>query len=472
MRKALIIVAVIVVVAGSLGYLGLRQIRRAGRQALGDIQTVRVKRGPIVATVSSAGTVQAASAVSMMFQTSGQVTAIKVREGDLVKAGQELACLDASDLQFQVTNAEAGLVLAQARLAQTQKPASAEDVAAAKAALASAQENLTKVRAGTSATDLEIARLRWEQAKDQLWGAQGQRDATLGSRMATGASEAQAKASVASSEMAAEIARLQYQAAQDPPKVTEILAAQSQVAQAEASLAKLIRGAAPEDIQAAEAQVKQAEVALAQAKRKLADACLTAPFAGTVTHLALVVGQIVGPSGTTPAAAIADLSGLEVAADMSEIDVAQLQASQEVDITLDALPGRTFKGHVSKVAVAGTSTQGVVNFPVTVKLDQADPAVKPGMTANITVIIDRRENVLLVPSRAVHTLNGRRMVTVLRDGKPSEVEVKLGQTGDGMTEVLDDTLKEGDTLLLTTSLQRLMQRREQGGGGGIMFGAP
>ncbi len=446
MKKTITIILVIAVVAGA-AYLGLRVLHPGAKQETAA-PTAKVTRGNLSASVSSAGSVQPVTSVDLTFQVSGQLKEVKVKEGDQVKAGQEIASVDASDLQAAVDTAQANLEASQAKLAQVKQPASTEDINAAKASLASAQANLQKIEAGTSEQDLELARLRWEQAKDQLWGAQGSRDATLGQRMVSGAQRAQAQASVASSEIAAQIAQIQYEQAQDPPAVSDVLAAEAQVAQAQANLAKLMAGPTDADVQAAQASVKQAEVSLQQAKNNLAEANLTAPFDGTITSLALTVGQTVGPS--TVVGTLSDLSVLQVSVNLSEIDVAQIKIGQTADITLDALPDQSFKGHVVAVAPAGVNTQGVVNFPVTVQFDKADPAVKPGMTANVTITVDQRANVLIVPNRAIHTVRNQHYVTVMRNGKPTEVEVQTGLSGDRGTEILGNTLKAGDIVVLST----------------------
>ncbi len=452
MRRIIPIAIAVVVVAG-LGFAGLRWVQRAQAAAQEGMHTELVRRGTLVATVNTAGTVEAATSLTLNFQGSGEVKEIKVKEGDQVKAGQVLACLDVQDAELAVAKAEVSLTIAEAQLAQLKKGATAEEIASARANLISAQENLKALQEGPSASDIEMARLRWEQAKDQLWGAQVQRDAICGNKHAEAYACDQANASVASASMAAEIARIQYEEAQKAPAARDLRAAEAQVAQARLALSKLEQGPTPEEISIAEAQVRQAELALEQARLMLSPVCLTAPFDGTLTHLNLQVGQVVGP--TTQAATISGLGGLQVAADLSEIDVARVQAGQEVEVRLDALPDRTFKGQVTEVAPAGTVIQGVVTYPITIMLVESDPAVRPGMTANASIIIERRDDVLLVPARAIRSEDGRRLVRVLSDGQIVDMPVQVGLSGDDGTEILGDTLKEGDTLVISAPTPRM-----------------
>lgn len=455
MRRRIVIAVIVVAVVAGLGFFGLRQAQRARDTVLGDLQTAQVTRGSLVATISTAGTVEPASAVTLSFRSSGEVEEIKVEEGERVKAGQVLACLDARDAALAVAQAEVNLDIARARLDQLKKGASPEEIAAARASLASAQENLKALQAAPTAEELELARLRWEQAKDQLWGAQAQRDATCGNPHAAPSACDQANASVASAGMAAEIARVQYEQTQKGASERDLRAAEAQVAQAQLTLSKLEQGAASEEIRIAEAQVRQAELSLEQARLQLSPACLTAPFDGTVTHLNLHVGQVVGP--TTQVATIAGLDALEIVADLSEIDVAAVELGQEVELRFDALPDQVFQGHVARLAATGTVVQGVVNYPVTIHLDEPVAAIRPGMSANASIIIDRRDNVLLVPNRTIRSQGGQYMVRVLRNGLPVDTPVQLGLSGDINSEVLGDTLKEGDTLIVhSASLSRMM----------------
>jgi len=463
MRKTIVITVVVVAVVAGLGFFGLQRLQ-AAQASQTNLQTAQVRRGSLTATIGTAGTIQPSNSINLSFQTSGTVKEIKVNEGDPVKAGQVIATLDAADVQLQVTQAELNLQSAQLKLQTTKKGPTPEQIAAAKASLASAEENLKALQAGPSANDIEVARLKYEQAKDQLWSAQCQRDATCGK--GPGVACDQANASVSSATMAVEIARIQYEQAQQGPTDKDLRAAEAQVAQARLNLANLTSSPTPEDIQAAENAVKQAQVALDQAKLKLAPYTLTAPFDGTVARLSLQVGQMVGANTQVGLLSVPD--SFDITADMSEVDVARVKVGQEVNITLDALPDRTFKGHVTKVATVGTSTQGVVNYPVTIHLDEADPAIKPGMTANASIIVDQRDNVLLVPSRAIRTQGNQRLVRVLFQGQTIDVPVQVGLSGDNGTEVLGDTLKEGDEVVLNVTASQTQRGLGIPGMGGVM----
>ncbi len=464
MKKRLAIgIGVLALVAS--GFFGIRRLSGASQPTQRQ-QTATVTRGSLTATISAAGTVETTGSADLIFLTSGQVKEVKVAEGDEVKAGQVIATLDSTDADLQVAQAQASLSSAQIKLDQARQPSAPEDVAAAQAALASAQASLKELQAGPLPADVENARLKWEQAKDQLWSAQSQRDATMGNKMASSTSKTQAQASVASAEMAVAMAKLAYDQAQQGPTEKELAAAQAQVAQAQSNLAKLTNAPDPDDVRLAEIAVQTAELNLKQAQLTQSHTILVAPFDGTITSLTLQPGQTV--SSGSAVGSIDGAGDLQVEVDISEVDVTKLKVGQEASITFDALADRTFAAQVVKVAAVGVSTQGVVNYPVTVRLTDKDPAIRPGMTANASIVVDKRENVLVVPNRAIRTQGRQRTVSVLYQGQVIEVPVEAGMSGNGNTEILGDTLKEGDVVLLNTSSTSGQTQRMGGGIGGSM----
>lgn len=163
-------------------------------------------------------------------------------------------------------------------------------------------------------------------------------------------------------------------------------AAQARVDQAQAQLARLEAGATAEELAVARAQVDVAQATLEQTRSRLKQATLRAPFAGTVAHLEARVGEIVMPG--QPVLLLGDLSTLQVETDdLSEEDVAQVQAGLPVIVTLDALPEDTFRGQVIAISPMASVEQGGTNYRVTVTLDEKDPAMRWGMTAYVEITI-------------------------------------------------------------------------------------
>jgi HlyD family secretion protein len=186
---------------------------------------------------------------------------------------------------------------------------------------------------------------------------------------------------------------------------------------------------------------------MAQAALDLAR--LSAPFSGTITQVESQPGDLV--SGGLLAVKIDDLSRLWVDVEISEVDIRQVAEGQPVSMTFDALPGQTFDGLVSDIAAAGSTVGGTVNFTVRVEIIDPPAEVRPGMTAAVNITVSRLDDVLLVPSRAVRTVDGQRVVYVVRENLPVAVEIGLGASANNYSQVTSGDLKEGDQVILNPS---------------------
>jgi HlyD family secretion protein len=408
----------------------------------GQNTVVRVRRGTLEVTVSGSGNLQPHTLVNLAFPQSGIVRKVYVGVGDTVKAGQVLAELDTRDLELQLQNARINLEIARIRLAQAQATARARpaDLAAAQAALANAQASLEALKSGPDPRDREIARLNYEVAKNAVWQAQLSRDKTAGSPGASSVDLELAQARVGQAELQAEVSRLQ-----SGPTEQQLKAAEAALAQARANLTRLQVQDPSLDVQLAQYQVQQAEIAVRQLELRLEQARLVAPIDGVVTAVNLVEGSP-APTGM-PAITLGDLNHLEVVVNLPEVDVAQVAPGQEAVIIPEATPDTRLKGKVVSVAPMGSQIQGVVNFPVTIALEENAPSVRAGMTVQVQIAVARRENALLVPRRALIARGGQTFVTVMRGDQTETVPVRIGMRGDTMAEVLEG-LQEGDVVVV------------------------
>ncbi len=515
MRKLILnIIGVAVIVAIALiGYQRLSLTRGSG-QARGDVQVARVEQGTIVATVFAVGNVVPQRESHLTFPVIGTVKGVRVAVGDPVEAGQVLAALDTADLEREVTNAELALAIREAELARLKAGPTETELASAQAALKAAEEALATLKAGPNPAEVAAARsalnaaqtryellkaqpnadavrqaqLQLEQAKNSLWHAQAQRDMACSVEGAKSLCDA-FEAEVGNGHVAVQMAELALQQAQSPaseaelqsalaevqaaqarlnqllagPSAAELAAAEAQVAQAKAQLEKLTGGPPPEELRIAEARVQQAKLALQQAQRNLAEATLRAPFAGVVTAVNYAAGDTARPD--LPGIIVADPSQLYLKVNIAEVDIAQIQVGQEAEVILDAMPDHAFAGQVTSIAPAARSELGVVNYPVTVAIAEADPRIKPGMTGNVRITVGRRENVLVVPNRAIRRSKGQHVVAVWRDGQPMETPVRIGFSNDTMTEVVEG-LRQGELVVLNpTTSQSGLSGGLFGGGG-------
>jgi RND family efflux transporter MFP subunit len=424
-------------------------------------QTAKIQRGNLTATINVAGTVTAQSQVVLNFLASGQVKEIDVKVGDKVKAGQVLAKLDTTSLEMAVTRAQNALDTTKLQLQKTQEGPKPQDVAAAKANLASAQASYQAALAKYSLSDaqLAVARTQVDKTKAALdraqlaynWEANNWLDANpkLSAQYTT------LTDTLASYNLTVDAYNQQAAGIND----SAVKAAASQVAQAQTSLDQLLATPAPEDITQAQAAVKQSEASLQQAQLSLAQASLVAPVDGTVGDIYAMVGQ--WASGSTQGLVLTDLSRLEVAVTFAEVDVTKVQVGEHAQVTLDAIQSTVFTGTLTEIDAVGTTTQGVVNYAATVSIDNPSDVIRPGMNASANVIVAQRDNVLLVPNRAVRTVNTRlRTATVLYQGQLIDVPVTIGLSGDTSSEVMSG-LQEGDVVLIG-------QTTTTSGGGGLL----
>ena len=152
---------------------------------------------------------------------------------------------------------------------------------------------------------------------------------------------------------------------------------------------------------------------------------------------------------------------------ISEVDIAKVQMGETAAMTLDALTGKAYTATVISVSPVGTVSSGVVNYTATLEIKNADGAIKPGMTANLALEVERRDNVLLVPVRAVRTSGTRKIVTVQADGQSIQNTVTTGLSNDTSIEIVSG-LKEGDVVVINATTTSTSSANAAAGGGNIL----
>lgn len=376
MRRLIIVIVVLAIVAVVV-CVGGGQIARKMAPNLGT-PTPATTPTPLQAVIKARGEVLPARQMRFGFRTSGIVDQVLVAEGDVVDEGELLAVLDTTDLEAAVQNAEDALAIQEASLVQLKVPAAEEDIAAAEAELASAQAALADLLALPDEGTVELAHIALEQARNNLWSAQVQRDSLPG-----GPSRKQAEAAVANAELAVRTAEIEYERAQKGASASDLAAARSRVAQAEATLARLKAGPGQEELDAAELTVRQAEHQLEQARQALDRVELRAPFSGTLVSFDLHEGDFV--TAGAPVATLADLSEFIVeTTDLDEWGVARIAVGRPVKLVFTAFEDKTLSGTVTDIAPQPvTLTTGDVAYTVTIALDRQDPELRWGMTARV-----------------------------------------------------------------------------------------
>lgn len=455
--------SIIAIVAGTV-VLALVVIAVAFRPFGGGskVETATVARGSLDATIELAGTVIPQETHALTFGTTGTVTSVTTHVGDVVAPGQILATIDDTLAKAQARAAETALASAQARLA-------ADTGGLTSAQLAQAQDSVTQAQqAVTTATSaLSSARTQRDASVAAAKGILDAAQARLDADIAAGAADA-----------ILSIDRLAVQAA-SANLATVTTQGDAAVAQANAALSSArsaltaaqhgyaVRTAsAPTALLAAdEAAIAAAEASLATARQALAGATIASPIVGTITEVGVQVGDRAGSltggasglgslgggggaAGATGRIVVADLSALRISATASEIDVVSLVRDQAATITLDALPDVSLAATICELGTSGSAASGVVEYPVTLCLARRDPQLRVGMSANISIVLAHRENVLIVPTPAITTAEGRSVARVLRsDGRIDTVEVVVGISSGTRLEIRSG-LAEGDKVVV------------------------
>jgi macrolide-specific efflux system membrane fusion protein len=352
--------AVAVVGAGGLAYGAIDS--SGGSSTKTATRLVSASVGTVSQTVSASGTAQPATSLDLNFVNGGALTAVKVKAGDTVTAGQVLATIDPAKAKVALEMAQASQSAAQQKLDQAKNPTPT---------------------------------------------------------------------------------------AQDPAPTVDAVA----VAQAKAAL-------------------NQAALNVSDAQKSLDATTLKAPAAGTITAVNFTVGQTVSGGGNSPSssssssssanssssstssrafATLLDLDHMVVKVGFPEADAGKVAAGQPVSLTIDSLPGERLTGTVSSIDTVSTVVSNVVTYNAVVAFDSVPAGVKPGMTANVSVISASRSNVVSVPSAAISTAGGVSTVKVRINGVDETRTVVTGLKGDGTTEITSG-LEAGEQVVMSVGV--------------------
>lgn len=162
---------------------------------------------------------------------------------------------------------------------------------------------------------------------------------------------------------------------------------------------------------------------------------------------------------------IIDLNNLEVIIPVDELDINNIELGQEAIVTAEAIPNVSFNANVSKIALEGDVNNGVATFDVTLSLKEID-GLKPGMSVNAEIIIDSKEDALLVPIEAVQSRKDKKFVLVKKGEDNSEVEfveVEIGLVSEDYVEIVEG-LNEGDTVVYQSTAVNEENQQRQGMG--------
>ncbi len=433
-RKTLVIGGAAACVAVGLGAWAL-----LGNHSSVQYQTASVAHGDINATISATGNPNAVVTVQVGSQVSGIILSLFADFNTKVTKGELIAQIDPAPFQAKVNQAQANVDAAQAAVANSRAGVqqALAGIQAANSGLAAAQANVVKAQAVQQDDKVKVDR-RVIMVKQ---GADAKEDLET----------AQTTYKSAIADHDAQVA--QQHAVEDNLKV----------AQAQLTVANAV-------LSANQQQVKQFTAALQSTQIDLEHTKITAPVDGVVVSRNVDVGQTVAASLAAPTLFLIaqDLTKMQVDTNVSEADVGRVRVNQYATFTVDAYPGRTFTGNVTSIRKAPINVQNVITYDAVIGISNLDLSLFPGMTANVKILVNQRQNVLKVPNAALryHPASGtaaaakgsaksasksaleKAVWTLDASHKPRRVVVTTGETDGNYTEITSSGLNDGDQVIV------------------------
>lgn len=453
MRRVWLWLIVIGLVAGTAGFVLWKPT--GGNASDQAYRLGTVDRGSITASVRATGTLNPVTTVLVGSQLSGQVVEIMADYNTPVKEGQVVARLYAEQIK-------------------SRRDAALADLAQAKADLDTKRAQIDKARSALQRAEAQAADLRAQRDRTQAQLAEARRNLDRQQELTTRAVGTQTALEQATTQLDVQKANL--------------ASAEAQIASNEAETEGL-----KADLALAEAGVKSAEAIILQRQAKLKDieidlarTEIKSPVDGVVVKRDIELGQTVAASLAAPTlfTIAQDLREIDIYANIDEADVGRLKDGQKVTFTVNAYPNRTFEGSVRMVRLSAQTVQNVVTYTAVIGVRNEDQALLPGMTANLQIVTDEREDVLRVPNAALRfrpaagvassepravAQDGQsprrrvrnrdaelqadegssgRIYRVGQDGNPQVVHVRLGATDGAYTEILRGDVQEGAAIVI------------------------
>src|SRR5689334_12020177 len=433
-NKVILILAAAVCVTVALGAWSFR-----GRDV--QYRTAPAQHGDVNVAVSATGNPNAVVNVQVGSQVSGTVVALFADFNTKVTKGQLIARIDPAPFQARVDQAQASLDAAHGSVANAEavEQQAIANIQSATSSLAAAKANVVKAQAAVDDAKSKVDR-----------------------RVALVADGSDSKEDL-------ETAQTTYKSA-----VAEVdaVVAQQHAAEGSVKAAQAQLDVAKSLIATNQAQVKQYTAALEAAKLDLEHTKIIAPVDGVVVARNVDVGQTVAASLAAPTLfqIAQDLTKMQVDTNVSEADVGRVQVGQPATFTVDAYPGRSFKGVVTSIRKAPINVANVITYDAVIGVSNEDLALFPGMTANVKIVVSQRKDVLRVPNAALRYHPASEAAAPAdasqRDkGAPPEkavwtmdankyqqrVVVTAGETDGTFTEITGGNLKDGDRVIVAES---------------------
>lgn len=393
-KKTLLISFVVIVVIFFISFATVKAIKSKNNKGI-PVKTAKIEKQDIKSNIFTSGVVVSKEERQVASDLTRKVIEILVEEGDKVTKGQMLAKLDASELEYQLKDAEINLEISKDKLQQLSKQDKASLETTFKNAeifynelLKNYEDKKSLYEAGAiSKNDLNTAKSSMERAYNEYI-----------------------------------LAKKNYENADDLS-----------------------------EIRIQEKQIKALELRIAKIKEDIEKTNITSPIDGTITKVNASELSIVSPNMVL--FNIQDIENLEVVTNISEYDISKVKLGQLVKITGDGIGKEEYEGVIKYISPHaesirnGQSTETVVEVKIDIK--DKDTEFKPNFTANIEINTANKKGVLVVPYEAIYTnKDGTKSIFIVEDDKAKKINIETGIEGDMVVEVIGEGFKEGDLVIL------------------------
>ncbi len=389
------------------------KVRRANDEAGAGPATAKVTRQDLSSAVLATGAVnaQVGAEVRVGARISGKVDHLYANIGDVVEKGQIIGELEKADLEAKVAQRRAELQIAEAKFSAVRNLRPRE--------IEKAQAEFAQWQATVDLYEKELARQE-------------------------------------------ELLKQDFTSQQACDRATEQLAV-SKAKQAVAREAlQLTKIGYEEDLKQATAEIERAKAALADGQAQLSYATITSPISGVIASVSTQEGETVAAGLNAPTfVTIINLGRLQVDAFVDEVDIGRVKPGQTAVFTVDTFPDKEFQGKVTAIYPKAVIQDNVVNYDVVVDITTPyGGLLRPEMTANVTIFLEAKQNVLALPAKAITRNRGRSVAYICEGGDIETQEVKIGWRDGQWVEIVAG-LKEGQSVLLNP-LARAQKEAEAG----------
>ena len=450
-----------------------------------NVSVGEVKLQDLESTVLATGDITSNTDLSLSFNSSGVVRGLKVQVGDKVYAGSILATLDSGSAYGSLLSAQGALASAKAKYQQVLDGASSEEVRVAEVALENAKKSFSVENARRKLFSDDLVALPQDEKQSStppvISGIYSGTDAgeyrlyfssTLDSVRYSGLELGKTDTDELPKPLGTKGLLVSFPEkdylSSDSWKVSipnksgqnytanlnaynaAVSEADSLIAARQADLDLKKAKASSADLELAQAEVLSAEGQVQSAQAKYEDTIIRAPASGTITEVNIKLGELA--LSQEKAIVLQDVENLYIEADINEANITKLILGQQVSFSLDSFgPGRKFQGEVIHIDPGATTDDGIVNYKIKVAIKDIDAQIKPGMNADISILINKKENILVAPRLALVEHDGKTYIRIITDEKRKkyiEQEVETGLEGDGNLVEITSGVNEGDKIAI------------------------